>query len=161
MEKSGENHNNPNRVTMLKKRRNRCVCKFCGNQLRLKRIIFSNYEEARIEIFCPNCNRIEFGVEPEIYASAKYFVEQTEFNYYQDLDENERTKQMNIAKICEILDWGSLNLGIMNKEGFTVPLNMNENFLGKCIVLTDADLNYEEETEEEKEWENDMGLFGR
>ena len=146
-------HNKESRVSMLKRRRNRCVCKFCGSRLRLKRIIFSNYEDARIEIFCPTCNRIEFGVEPEIYACAKFFVEQTNFNYFLDLDENERTKQMNIAKICEILDWGGLQLGIMNKEGFVVELNLNENFLGKCIVLTDADL-VEDETEEEKQWES-------
>ena len=54
------------RLDMLKERTKRCVCKFCGNKLRLKRIIFSSYEEVRVEIFCEKCNRIEFGVEPEI-----------------------------------------------------------------------------------------------
>jgi len=125
---------------MLKKRREHCVCKFCGGKLKFKRIIFSNYEDARIEIFCSNCNRIEFGVEAEIYRSAKFFVEQTDFNYFPELDKNERTKQMNIAKICEIMNWGNMNLGILGKEGFLVDINVNQNFLGKSIVLTDSDL---------------------
>lgn len=60
---------------MLKKRTKRCVCKYCGGKLKLRRIIFSEYEDARIEIFCSQCDRIEFGVEPEISRSAEYFVE--------------------------------------------------------------------------------------
>ena len=133
-------HDRNTRVDMLSGRTKRCVCKFCGGSLRLKRIIFSNYEEARIEIFCPHCQRIEFGVEPEIYHSAKFFVEETEFNYFADMDENERTRQMNIAKVCEIMSWQDMNLGLMNQEGFCVPLDMNGNFLGKSITLTDDDL---------------------
>ena len=141
MTMSNSEHNSKNRVDMLKERTKRCVCKFCGSNLRLKRIIFSNYEEARIEIFCPKCGRIEFGVEPEIYQSAKFFVEETEFNYYQDMDENERAKQMNVAKVSEIMSWVNMNLGFTDKEGFKVPLEINSNFMGQCITLTDEDLN--------------------
>lgn len=128
------------RLEMLKARTKRCVCKYCGGNLRLKRIIFSNYEEARIDIFCASCDRIEFGVEPEIYLSAKFFVEETGFNYYEDFEDNERTQQMNIAKVCELMSWQDLNLGILDKEGFTVPLAMNDHFLGECITLKDRDL---------------------
>lgn len=128
------------RIEMLKKRTRRCVCKYCGSQLRLRRIIFSQYEDARIEIFCNSCDRIEFGVEPEIYASAKYFVENSKFNCYPDLDDNERTKQMTIAKVCEIMAWENQNIGIVDVNGFTVPLNINENFVGECITLSDEDL---------------------
>ena len=39
------------RLDMLKKRTKRCVCKYCGGRLKLRRIIFSDYEDARIEIF--------------------------------------------------------------------------------------------------------------
>lgn len=129
------------RLTMLKKRIKRCVCKYCGGDLHLKRIIFTDYEDARIEIFCENCGRIEFGVEPEIYLSAKFFVEESGFNCFADLDDNERTKQMSIAKVCEIMSWQDLNIGIMDKEGFKVPLDMNENFLGQCITLKERDLD--------------------
>ncbi len=128
------------RLAMLKERTRRCVCKYCGGNLRLKRIIFSNYEEARVDIFCEDCDRIEFGTEPEIYLSAKYFVEETGFNCFADLDDNERTKQMNIAKVCELMSWQDLNLGILDKTGFQVPLALNDHFLGECITLKERDL---------------------
>jgi len=136
------------RIDMLKKRTKRCVCKYCGGRLKLRRIIFSDYEDARIEIFCNSCDRIEFGVECEIYASAKFFVENTNFNCYPDLDNNERTQQMTIAKVCEIMAWQDQNLGLMNTEGFIVPITINENFVGECITLTDEDLLEDEEIED-------------
>lgn len=135
------------RLDMLKARIKRCVCKYCGGNLHLKRIIFTEYEEARVEIFCEECDRIEFGVEPEIYLSAKFFVEESGFNCYDDLDDNERTKQMTIAKVCEIMSWQDLNLGILNKKGFRVPLDMNENFLGQCITLKNRDLDNDDITD--------------
>lgn len=129
------------RLESLKKRTKRCVCKYCGGRLKLRRIIFSEYEDARIEIFCNDCDRIEFGVEPEIYASAKFFVENSGFNCFPDLDQNERTKKMTIAKVCEIMAWQDQNLGLLSAEGFQVPLNMSENFVGECITLTEDDLD--------------------
>lgn len=128
------------RIEMLKKRSRRCVCKYCGGKLRLRRIIFSEFEEARVEIFCNECDRIEFGVEPEIYASAKFFVENSGFNCYPDLDDNEKTKQMTIAKVCEIMAWENQNLGFLDKEGFKVNLDVNENFVGEIITFDDEDL---------------------
>lgn len=129
------------RLDMLKKRTRRCRCKYCGGKLKLRRIIFSEYEEGRIEIFCSACNRIEYGVEPEIYASAAFFVENSGFNCFPDLDSNEKTKQMTISKVCEIMAWQNQNLGIMNEDGFCVPLQVNENFVGECITLSDEDLD--------------------
>ena len=128
------------RLNMLKGRTKRCVCKYCGGDLRLKRIVFSSYEESRIEIFCKECNRMEFGVEPEIYLSAKFFVEETGFDFFEDMDNNERTKQMTIAKVCEIMSWQDMNFGILDKEGFKVPLNLNSSFLGECITLKNRDI---------------------
>lgn len=137
------NFQSEKRLTMLKKRTKRCVCKYCGGKLKLRRIIFSNYEDARIEIFCDSCNRIEFGVEPEIYSSAKFFVENSRFNCYPDMDDNGLTKQMTIAKVAEIMAWENQNLGFLNSGGFTVPLNLNENFIGECITVSEDDLNDE------------------
>ncbi len=136
------------RIDMLKKRTKRCVCKYCGGRLKLRRIIFSDYEDARIEIFCKDCDRIEFGVEPEIYASAKFFVENSKFNCYPDLDDNEKTKQMTIAKVCEIMAWENQNIGIMDNDGFNIPLKLNEGFVGECVTLTDEDLDDDEEIED-------------
>ena len=127
------------RTEMLKARTKRCVCKYCGSRLRLKQLIFSEHDEARIEIFCKNCDRIEFGVEQEIYESAKYFVEQTEFNYYADLDDTEKTKRMNIAKVCEIMAWQDKMLGFLDKDGFAVPVQKTA-YMGECMLLSDTDL---------------------
>ncbi len=129
------------RLALLKKRANRCVCKYCGGSLRLRRIIFSDYEEARVEIFCEHCDRIGVGREPEIYRNALYFVEEMQFTCYPDLEANERTKRMNVAKVCEIMMWGDKNLGFLNEEGFTVPPESQEMLIGECVVLTDADLD--------------------
>ena len=128
------------RIEMLKARAKRCVCKYCGSHLRLKQLNFSEHDEARIEIFCKNCDRIEFGVEKEIYDSAKYFVENSRFNCYPDLDDSENTKQMTIAKVCEIMSWENQNLGFLNSDGFVVPIHANENFVGECVTLSDDDL---------------------
>ena len=112
--------------------------------MRLKRIEFSEYEDARIEIYCEQCGRIEYGVEPEIYQSAKYFVENSEFNCFPDLSVDETTKQMTIAKVCEIMSWQDQNLGFLNDDGFCVPMHINRNYLGECIVLSEEDLKDEE-----------------
>lgn len=127
------------RNAMLKARAKRCVCKYCGSRLRLKQLTFSEYDEARVEIFCKNCDRIEFGVEQEIYESAKYFVEQMEFNYYPDLDDTEKTKRMNVAKVCEIMAWQDKMLGFLVQDGFTVPVEKTA-YMGEYLLLTDEDL---------------------
>lgn len=75
-------HNTTERIDMLKGRTKRCVCKYCGSNLRLRRIIFSTYEDTRVEIFCENCNRIEFGVEPEVYVSAEIFCRRKWFQLF-------------------------------------------------------------------------------
>ncbi|MBQ3119535.1 MAG: hypothetical protein IJC12_01540 [Peptococcaceae bacterium] len=138
------------RIDILKKRTKRCKCKYCGGKLKLRRIIFSDYEDSRIEIYCNQCDRIEYGVEAEIYQSAKYFVENSEFNCYPDLNANEKTKQMTIAKVCEIMAWQCQNFGIMNENGFTIALKINENFVGECIILTDEDLDEDDDFIEDK-----------
>lgn len=128
------------RIDMLKKRTKRCVCKYCGGQLKLRQITFTDNVDARTEIFCSDCDRIEFGVEKEIYNSAKFFVENSRFNCYPDLDDSENTKQMTIAKVCEIMAWENQNLGFLDNDGFVVPIHANENFIGECVTLSDDDL---------------------
>lgn len=131
------------RIKMLKERTTRCVCKYCGNRLRLKQLNFSDVDEARVEIFCNNCDRIEFGVEREIYESAKYFVEQTGFNYYQDLDDTEKTKRMNISKVCDIMAWQDKMLGFIDKNGFVYPIKKTF-YMDECLHVTDEMLNNDE-----------------
>lgn len=133
--------NTSGRLEELKGRARRCCCKYCGGSLEVRRIIFSEYEDARIEIFCKDCDRIEYGVEAEIYKSAKYFVEEIKFNHYPDLDDNQLRTQMNIAKVCEIMTWENKNLGFLDGRGFTVPVIMNSDIVGKCIVIDDDTLD--------------------
>ena len=38
------------RMENLKRRAKRCVCKYCGQPLSLKRILFSDHTDARMEI---------------------------------------------------------------------------------------------------------------
>lgn len=129
------------RLDMLKKRAQRCVCKSCGGALTLRRLVVSEIDDARVEIFCEHCDRIEFGVEPEIYQSAKYFVDEMGFNHYSDLEESERTREMNIAKVCDIMAWENKQLGILTKQGFTVPVQINTNIMSEAVVLNNQDID--------------------
>ncbi len=128
------------RVELLKARAKRCRCKYCGAQLRVKRLIFSDFEPARVELYCENCERIEFGVEPEIYHSASRFVDELQFDAYPNLEASDSTRRMNIAKVCEIMAWENQQLGLLNDSGFAVPLNFNSSLSGECLTLTDDDL---------------------
>lgn len=128
------------RLDELKSRAQRCCCKFCGSPLEIKRIVFSDFEEARVELFCPECDRIEYGVEPEIYKSATYFVDTMKFNYFPELSQNDLTRQLNIAKVCDIMSWLCNNLGFADEKGFSVPLKINEALLGEALVLSEDEL---------------------
>jgi len=124
------------RIEMLKKRTQRCVCKYCGSPLELRRVIFHDIAEARVDIFCSVCDRIEFGVEPEVYMSACNFVDNLEFDYYMNFDNNEKKRQMNIAKVSEIMSWCCKNLGILDQTGFTISLDTMQQDRAECLVLS-------------------------
>lgn len=128
------------RAEQLKGRVNRCRCKYCGGKLELRRIIFSDYENSRVEIFCSKCDRIEYGIEPEIYRCAQYFVEEMGFTCYPDLDDNAYTRKMTIAKVCEILTWGIGQLGFLQDNGFVFKPRMDTTVLGDCLLVTDSAL---------------------
>lgn len=101
----------------LKERSGRCVCKFCGSPLKTKFIIFNKYGGQGTELFCEHCQRIEYGVESEIYDLAAEFVDEFDFNYYLDMEEDETSRELNIAKINEILSWGLRRMGILSEIG--------------------------------------------
>ena len=134
-------HQNEKRLEMLKKRVQRCVCKSCGSSLSLRQIDFHDFEDARIEIFCEQCDRMEFGIEPEIYTSARYYVDEFQVNFYPDLGDNMVTKKMTVASIAEIISWSLQNMGYLTKEGFVVKPTMEGKLLGECIVLNDQILD--------------------
>ena len=126
------------RTTMLEKRSERCVCKYCGSPLRITSITFNEIVDGRSELYCTKCGRIEFGVEPELYACAKYFVDDFDYNCYPELDLTEATRQMSIAKVCDIMNWLVERLGIVDDDGFSVPLAIDNSRIGECLHLTDA-----------------------
>ena len=125
------------RVEMLKERVKRCVCKSCGGKLSLRQLDYNEFEDARIEIFCDSCDRLEFGIEPEIYTSAQYYVDEFRVNMYPDMGNNQLARRMSIASISDIMNWALQNMGYLTKEGFTVPPNMEGKILRECIVLDD------------------------
>ena len=134
-------YNDLKRLNDLKWRVKNCRCRYCGSPLKVRRILYGNNPEGRIEIFCTECDRIEYGVEPEIYAAAKYFVEEFDFNIFPNNDDSEKTKQMNIAKVCDIIAWGCKNMGILTAKGFTVPLDLSKTVLGEEVIFHDEDLS--------------------
>lgn len=99
---------------------------------------FGQIETANLEIFCENCDKIEYGVEPEIYHSAQYAVDILGFNAYQDRADNEQRRRLNIAKVCELLFWHDRELGILDQYGYKVPVaDPGENMLdndGSIII---------------------------
>ena len=129
------------RLEEIKNRSKRCVCKYCGGRLRVRMLDFGQIETANLEIFCENCDKIEYGVEPEIYAVSKYFVEEFNFNIFPNNDNSETTTQMNIAKICDIISWGCKNMGILSARGFDVPLDIKKSILGEDVIFHDDDLS--------------------
>ena len=110
------------RLAELKSRSKRCVCKYCGSSLKVKMLDFGQIETANLEIFCEKCGKIEYGVEPEIYKSAKYLVDILGFNAYQDRADDEQRRKLNIAKVCELLFWHDRELGILDNDGYKVPI---------------------------------------
>lgn len=128
------------RTKELKSRSERCVCKYCGHGLEVRSIVFNEILDARTELFCTHCDRVEYGVEREIYQSAKYFVDTFDYDCFADLDQSALSRQMSVAKVCEIMNWVVKQLGFIDREGFCVPLKINTNLVGECLQLDDQQL---------------------
>ncbi|MBR2009171.1 MAG: hypothetical protein IJ936_03490 [Peptococcaceae bacterium] len=101
----------------MEEREQRCVCKMCGGPLKQKMIVFDRYGGHGMELYCEHCQKVEYGTEPEIYALANRFVEQTQFNYYLDMQEDRRSEMLNISKICEIFSWFLREIDLLDGEG--------------------------------------------
>ena len=104
----------------------------------MHKVDFGEPEEARIELFCELCNKMEFGTEKEIYLIAQSYVEQFAINYYADLGESSKVKKMNIANVCNILSWALQNMGYCNKKGFVIPPQITEGLFGESVILDDG-----------------------
>lgn len=120
------------RLQELQERAQRCLCKYCGGELEVRKVFFGDVETARTEIFCKKCDRIEYGVEPEIYSIAKYYVKTFEYNYFPEIDETEQRYRLNVSKINDILSWYSQSIGLVDRNGFRVGIR---NDLDKGMFL--------------------------
>lgn len=138
------------RVERLKQRAKYCCCRYCGSELHVRQIVFHTQAMARIELYCDQCQKIEYGVEKEAYASAKAFVEANQFNYFPDMEDNEQRLQMNIAKVCNITSWQLRYLGLTDEAGLTVPVHINEYAMEQCTTVEDDRL--EQLLEEADQW---------
>lgn len=128
------------RFQRLKKRSGRCICKYCGGELGLRKITYSAYDEAKIEIYCNTCDRIEYGTEPIIYKMAEYYLEMFRFDYYPELDDSTNKLRMNWAVLCDIIGWGFKNAGLLDDDGFTVEMAVTADILGEATILNEHDL---------------------
>lgn len=128
------------RTQELQARSKRCRCKYCGGTLEVQSIVFNDLLDARTELFCTHCSRIEYGVEQEVYQCAVYFVDTFDYNAFPDMDATALTRQMSVAKVCDIIDWAVKQLGLLEREGFCVPIKMKTNLMGKCLHLDDEQL---------------------
>ena len=101
----------------LTERAKRVVCKHCGGELVTALIVYDIYGGAGEELYCPHCQRQEFGVEKEIYDLAWYYVENFQFNYFYDMEENEVNFRLNVAKVADMLSWMLKNIGLLTTDG--------------------------------------------
>lgn len=139
------------RLDSLRNRAGRCVCRYCGQSLELRKLTYAAYDEAKIELYCSHCDRIENGVEPEIYKIARYFVEEMQYDHYPWLDFSSRKQQMNTAIISDILTWGFSRTGLLDEDGFQMPIQIDNHLLGEALFISDTTLKaYEGEDADER-----------
>ena len=128
------------RTNELKIRVKNCCCRYCGGKLKLKRIFYGNTKDGRVEIFCSECDRIEYGVEREIFLSAKYYVDEFGFTLYPGQEITQKIYQMNVAKICVIIAWGFKSFSLLDYDGFKIPFDIATEILGEEIIFTEEEL---------------------
>lgn len=126
-------------LSFLRERAKRCCCKYCGGILEVRKLTYSNCDMARLELFCSLCGRIEFGTEKEIFQRAGYFVEETGFDYYPDLNQGIQKKQMNTAKICEIAGWMLKSLNLLQETGFICEQTAKTETYGDGCIIEDCE----------------------
>ncbi len=113
---------------MLKARQERCVCKRCGGKLTTGLVIYDIYGGAGLELYCPKCEKTEFGVEKAVYDLAEYYVENFQFNYFYDMEENDLNTQLNISKVADMITWILKNIDLLDDHGLKTGLPDFEKF---------------------------------
>ena len=64
-------------------------------------------------------------------------MDEVGFDYYGDLDDSLRKERMNMAKVCEIMQWCCKNLSLLDDDGFREDVNMDDILSGKDLLLSE------------------------
>lgn len=145
------------RVEHLKERAKDCCCSYCGGDLAVRRILYQTTAEYRIELYCDNCEKIEYGVPRALYDSAKAAIERLGFNYYPETQEGVTRNQMNIAKLSMLTVWQLRYLGMADDERLKAGAEGSAQSMDASTVVSEDDLD--ELLEEVKKWSDQQSDF--
>lgn len=129
------------RVEHLKERAKDCCCSYCGGDLAVRRILYQTTAEYRIELYCDNCEKIEYGVPRALYDSAKAAIERLGFNYYPETEEGVTRNQMNIAKLSTLTAWQLRYLGMIDDERLKDVAEGSTQSMDTNTIVSEDDLD--------------------
>ena len=129
------------RVEHLKERAKDCCCSYCGGDLAVRRILYQTTAEYRIELYCDNCEKIEYGVPRALYDSAKAAIERLGFNYYPETEEGVTRNQMNIAKLSTLTAWQLRYLGMIDDERLKDSAEGSTQSMDTNTIVSEDDLD--------------------
>lgn len=129
------------RVEHLKERAKDCCCSYCGGDLAVRRILYQTTAEYRIELYCDNCEKIEYGVPRALYDSAKAAIERLGFNYYPETEEGVTRNQMNIAKLSTLTAWQLRYLGMIDDERLKDTAEGSTQSMDTNTIVSEDDLD--------------------
>lgn len=129
------------RVEHLKERAKDCCCSYCGDDLAVRRILYQTTAEYRIELYCDNCEKIEYGVPRALYDSAKAAIERLGFNYYPETEEGVTRNQMNIAKLSTLTAWQLRYLGMIDDERLKDAAEGSTQSMDTNTIVSEDDLD--------------------
>ena len=129
------------RVEHLKERAKDCCCSYCGGDLAVRRILYQTTAEYRIELYCDNFEKIEYGVPRALYDSAKAAIERLGFNYYPETEEGVTRNQMNIAKLSTLTAWQLRYLGMIDDERLKDAAEGSTQSMDTNTIVSEDDLD--------------------
>jgi hypothetical protein len=129
------------RVEHLKERSKDCCCSYCGGDLAVRRILYQTTAEYRIELYCDNCEKIEYGVPRALYDSAKAAIERLGFNYYPETQEGITRNQMNIAKLSQLTAWQLRYLGMIDDDRLKEGVEGSAQSMDANTIVSEEDLD--------------------
>ena len=129
------------RVEHLNERAKDCCCSYCGGDLAVRRILYQTTAEYRIELYCDNCEKIEYGVPRALYDSAKAAIERLGFNYYPETEEGVTRNQMNIAKLSTLTAWQLRYLGMIDDERLKDAAEGSTQSMDTNTIVSEDDLD--------------------